>query len=221
MTLYSPHKKQRSIMRANTMASRLAAIVGLVAIAEAAHSHGHLHHRRHDHHGTEKTTEKRGGQCEFPSDAGLVAVTPDQQNAGWAMSPNQPCEPGNYCPYACPPGQVSMQWNPEATSYTYPLSMVRICAFLSAMARYLTDVGRWTLLRRERPNPKAFPREAILCGRNWCRDRRQQGRKALVFLPDCSPWKRSNAYPYSCGGNCHSCRSRPVLLVLNCCAVSI
>ncbi|QKX61764.1 uncharacterized protein TRUGW13939_08920 [Talaromyces rugulosus] len=108
-------------MRANTMASRLAAIVGLVAIAEAAHSHGHLHHRRHPD--TEKQTEKRGGQCEFPSDAGLVAVTPDEQNAGWAMSPNQLCEPGSYCPYACPPGQVSMQWNPKATSYTYPLSM--------------------------------------------------------------------------------------------------
>jgi hypothetical protein len=40
------------------------------------------------------------------------------------MSPNQPCKPGNYCPYACPPGQVSMQWDPEATSYAYPMSMV-------------------------------------------------------------------------------------------------
>jgi hypothetical protein len=40
------------------------------------------------------------------------------------MSPNQPCKPGNYCPYACPPGQVSMQWDPEATSYSYPMSMV-------------------------------------------------------------------------------------------------
>jgi hypothetical protein len=40
----------------------------------------------------------------FPTDAGLVAVTPDQENAGWAMSPNQPCLPGNYCPFACPSG---------------------------------------------------------------------------------------------------------------------
>ena len=68
--------------------------------------------------------ERRDGQCTFPTDAGLVSVTPDQENAGWAMSPNQPCLPGNYCPYACPPGQVSMQWDPDATSYTYPLSMV-------------------------------------------------------------------------------------------------
>ena len=68
--------------------------------------------------------ERRGGQCAFPTGAGLVAVTPNEQNGGWAMSPNQPCLPGSYCPYACPPGQVSMQWDPKATSYTYPQSMV-------------------------------------------------------------------------------------------------
>lgn len=70
------------------------------------------------------SVEKRGGQCQFPSDAGLVAVTPGSSNAGWALSPDQACEPGNFCPYACPPGQVSMQWNPLATAYTYPMSMV-------------------------------------------------------------------------------------------------
>lgn len=72
-----------------------------------------------------QTLEARGGKCQFPTDAGLVAVTPNEKNAGWAMSPDQPCKPGNYCPYACPPGQVSMQWDPEATSYSYPMSMVR------------------------------------------------------------------------------------------------
>ena len=68
--------------------------------------------------------KRRGGQCEFPTDAGLVAVTPDAQNGGWAMSPNQPCLPGNYCPYACPSGQMMDQWDPRATSYTFPQSMV-------------------------------------------------------------------------------------------------
>jgi hypothetical protein len=43
------------------------------------------------------------GVCEFPKDAGLVEVTPDQKNAGWAMAPDMACEPGMYCPYACPP----------------------------------------------------------------------------------------------------------------------
>ena len=71
----------------------------------------------------EAEMEKRGGQCQFPSDAGLVAVTPNDQNGGWAMSPDQCCEPGNYCPYACPPGQVMAQWDPQATAYTYPMSM--------------------------------------------------------------------------------------------------
>jgi hypothetical protein len=67
---------------------------------------------------------ERGESCAFPSSAGLVAITPGSKNAGWAMSPDQACKPGNYCPYACPSGQVMAQWNPDATSYTYPLSMV-------------------------------------------------------------------------------------------------
>ncbi|KMP07578.1 Sim1p [Coccidioides immitis H538.4] len=92
--------------------------------------HHHFHHRAatspvQKPHGVarSKPLKKRGGQCEFPSDAGLVAVTPNEENAGWAMSPDQPCEPGNYCPYACPPGMVMAQWDPKATSYTYPQSM--------------------------------------------------------------------------------------------------
>ncbi|OAG36509.1 hypothetical protein AYO21_09316 [Fonsecaea monophora] len=67
--------------------------------------------------------EKRQAQCAFPTDAGLVPVTPGNKNGGWAMSPDQPCTPGNYCPYACPAGQVSVQWDPSATSYSYPKSM--------------------------------------------------------------------------------------------------
>ena len=124
----------------------LSATVGAVLLLQASiisakHTHNVLD-RRHRHHNREgkkqienelelRTTklEKRG-QCQFPNDAGLVAVTPDQQNAGWAMSPNQPCLPNNYCPYACPSGQMMAQWSPDATSYTYPQSMVcpLICA---------------------------------------------------------------------------------------------
>ncbi|PLB52287.1 hypothetical protein P170DRAFT_434083 [Aspergillus steynii IBT 23096] len=89
------------------------AVLAFLAATEAA-QHGHHHNRRHPHSAAE---------CEFPSDAGLVSVTPKMKNAGWAMSPDQPCKPGNYCPYACPPGQVSMQWDPKATSYSYPMSM--------------------------------------------------------------------------------------------------
>ncbi|EMR82483.1 putative sun domain protein [Botrytis cinerea BcDW1] len=90
-------------------------------ILQKRHSHNRLHAspRAED----SKNLLQKRGTCAFPTDAGLVAVTPDSTNAGWAMSPDQACTPGSYCPYACPPGQVMAQWNPKATSYTYPLSM--------------------------------------------------------------------------------------------------
>ncbi|KUJ16709.1 uncharacterized protein LY89DRAFT_63125 [Mollisia scopiformis] len=101
----------------------------------------HLSHlgsleRRHNHHKKAHTSPrvegiegphtndlKKRSTCPFPSNAGLVAVTPGSSNGGWAMSPDQPCGLNSYCPYACPPGQVMAQWSPAATSYTYPESM--------------------------------------------------------------------------------------------------
>ncbi|KAJ5987521.1 hypothetical protein N7451_011886 [Penicillium sp. IBT 35674x] len=111
-------------MKFDISPARAAALVALIASVEAAH-HGHLHARHHEARTVPEsiTLQKKSGQCQFPTDAGLVSITPNEENAGWAMSPNQPCKPGNYCPYACPAGQVSMQWDPEATSYTYPMSM--------------------------------------------------------------------------------------------------
>ncbi|KAB8074972.1 hypothetical protein BDV29DRAFT_172711 [Aspergillus leporis] len=100
------------------------ALLGLIAAVEAAkHGHGHGHNHQHGSRAVAGGSGGSGGSCQFPTDAGLVAVTPNAMNAGWAMSPDQPCKPGNYCPYACPPGQVSMQWDPKATSYSYPMSM--------------------------------------------------------------------------------------------------
>lgn len=57
--------------------------------------------------------------CSLPSDADIVPVGAN----GWAMSPDEPCIPGKYCPYACPPGKVMNQWDQEATSYAFPKSM--------------------------------------------------------------------------------------------------
>jgi hypothetical protein len=134
-----------------TSASALLLFAASLVEANSIHSHLQVLHRRHrarrdlftspadialdeiearslvSH--AEIKLEKRGGQCQFPTDAGLVAVTPGSQNAGWAMSPDQPCLPGNYCPYACPPGQLSLQWDPSATSYKYPESMVSLPMF--------------------------------------------------------------------------------------------
>ena len=116
-----------------------AAILLLSLPCDAKHSH-RLQHlevmgKRHEHNklhaspragGLKAPVVEKRGICEFPSGAGLVAVTPGSSNGGWAMSPDQSCTAGGYCPYACPPGQVMAQWNPQATSYTYPLSMVRL-----------------------------------------------------------------------------------------------
>jgi Beta-glucosidase (SUN family) len=131
-------------MRARPFKASVSALLLLAApIVNAKHDHNLLAtiHKRHHAHREEhrsipeiaesgialrspKSGNGKAGQCQFPNDAGLVAVTPQEQNAGWAMSPDQPCVPDSYCPYACPPGQVMMQWDPEATSYTYPKSMV-------------------------------------------------------------------------------------------------
>lgn len=128
-------------MKFSSVSSCAVALISFIVTVEAAvlgHSHGHNH--LHQPRNEVVTVEKRGGQCQFPADAGLVAVTPDAMNAGWAMSPDQSCTPGHYCPYACPPGQVSMQWDPDATSYSYPMSMV--CWFLPCGAENVLTFGR-------------------------------------------------------------------------------
>lgn len=125
-----------------------AAILVLSLSCDAKHGHrlshmdvlGKRHHHSHRRleaspkaeaiEGDENELKKRGS-CAFPTNAGLVAVTPGSTNAGWAMSPDQACTPGSYCPYACPAGQVMAQWDPSATSYTYPQSMVCVPVHLS------------------------------------------------------------------------------------------
>ena len=118
----------------------IGAVVALNAVTiSAKHTHDVLaaFERRHLHHGREAKASpaERGpipekpklakrSTCDFPSDAGLVAVTPGSSNGGWAMSPDQPCALGSYCPYACPSGQMSMQWDPSATSYPSMVSII-------------------------------------------------------------------------------------------------
>lgn len=155
-------------MRSNNVLSGASAVLLLTSIASAKHGvHDHVQALHRQHHerlarSTPETAEvgveiraaspetaapaveKRDGQCAFPYDAGLVPVTPGSSNAGWAMSPDQPCKPGGYCPYACPPGEVMAQWDPKATSYTYPQSMVRC---LPVYMTKLTKVERRSVLR--------------------------------------------------------------------------
>ncbi|KAI9297234.1 hypothetical protein K502DRAFT_357441 [Neoconidiobolus thromboides FSU 785] len=51
--------------------------------------------------------------CVLPDDDSIVAITPNQANGGWAMSPDQTCTPGKWCPYSCKPGMVMNQWDPS------------------------------------------------------------------------------------------------------------
>lgn len=128
-------------MRHFSFTSAASALLLLAAVAQAhkgVHDHLEAIHRRHRESRSSRRINETGhqeeaarelvkrGSCAFPYDAGLVPVTPGSANAGWAMSPDQTCSPNSYCPYACPPGQVMMQWDPSATSYTYPASMVSV-----------------------------------------------------------------------------------------------
>ncbi|ORX67976.1 hypothetical protein DL89DRAFT_294502 [Linderina pennispora] len=53
----------------------------------------------------------------------VVPITPQSLNGGWAMSPDQSCKPGGWCPYACAPGYYSAQWDPSASAYNGAGSM--------------------------------------------------------------------------------------------------
>ncbi|WAO85275.1 Hypothetical protein NCS54_00251300 [Fusarium falciforme] len=110
-------------MRLATLPIALAGILSASPSFVAAKAHQH-HERGAGHlHGSPAPIVKRGGQCQFPTDdPNMVAVTPDEKNAGWAMSPDQECKPGSYCPFACKPGMVMNQWDPDST-YDYPASM--------------------------------------------------------------------------------------------------
>ncbi|KAJ4225410.1 hypothetical protein NW759_005109 [Fusarium solani] len=110
-------------MRLATLPIALAGILSASPSFVAAKAHQH-HERGAGHlHGSPAPIVKRGGQCQFPTDdPNMVAVTPDEKNGGWAMSPDQECKPGSYCPFACKPGMVMNQWDPDST-YDYPASM--------------------------------------------------------------------------------------------------
>lgn len=127
-------------MRLPTTISAISAVLALITTAAAFHSDIHKdfqteisvrrgQHSLHKHshakfHASKRATGGSSVTCAFPTDVGLVPVTPDLENGGWAMSPDEPCTPGKYCPYACPPGELMAQWDPDATEYVYPQSMV-------------------------------------------------------------------------------------------------
>ncbi|KAL7950282.1 hypothetical protein V8C42DRAFT_341130 [Trichoderma barbatum] len=119
-------------MKVTDVQAALASAVVLLSLpaGTVASSHKRFHqlpNKKHTHlrpHTVENSNSiVKRGTCAFPTDdPNLVAVTPDAENAGWAMSPDQPCLAGHYCPIACKPGMVMAQWDPDST-YSYPSSM--------------------------------------------------------------------------------------------------
>jgi hypothetical protein len=82
--------------------SSIAALCLLVLGEVTALDHSALFQKRHSHHRLHKKYAgpsitapaiRKRGTCQFPTDKGLVAVAPDKMNAGWAMSPDEPCLP--------------------------------------------------------------------------------------------------------------------------------
>ncbi|KAB5577719.1 hypothetical protein GE09DRAFT_529480 [Coniochaeta sp. 2T2.1] len=81
--------------------------------------HSHIHQHQHSDDVIAKREElKKRGICSLPDHPDLVPV-PGELNHGFAMSPDQTCANGTYCPIACVPGKVMAQWK-KGTGYTYP-----------------------------------------------------------------------------------------------------
>lgn len=86
------------------------------------HGHGHGHsHRVADAVEAPKVVARKA-PCALPDHPDLVRV-PGADNHGFAMSPDEPCEDGKWCPLACVSGKLMAQWKPN-TTYSYPESMV-------------------------------------------------------------------------------------------------
>lgn len=153
-----------------------AALLLLAQPAGATHSHHFAHSQFHakkhanaQEHQHRHLTEARDGvqkrgTCSLPDHPDLVTI-PGASNNGFAMSPDQPCTAGTYCPIACVPGKVMNQWKPN-TTYTYPESMV---SFRSASGSEYSgaDVieGRRSGMSRRRAC-EAVSRRAVLRGRH-------------------------------------------------------
>lgn len=113
-------------MKSQSLQAAAGAVLAIMAAApvDASLAHRQLHalEHRHSMKHVHRTTPVKRSTCQFPNGENMVAVTPGSKNAGWAMSPDQECKPGDWCPYACKAGMVSTQWQPGST-YSYPASM--------------------------------------------------------------------------------------------------
>jgi hypothetical protein len=123
----------------------------------AARRHAHGHHHRDTSNAS--TLEKRAS-CSLPSHPDLVPV-PGAMNSGFAMAGDVACLDGKYCPYACVPGKVMAQWQPNS-KYVYPESMVRMFARVPRTDKTLTCwTERWSQVQ-QRCRREALRRQTVL-----------------------------------------------------------
>ncbi|KAI0221580.1 hypothetical protein L0F63_001154, partial [Massospora cicadina] len=66
----------------------------------------------------EKAEPTYSSDCILPKDENIVPITPHALNRGWAMSPDQRCSRGTWCPYACNPGMYSAQFDSSSSAST-------------------------------------------------------------------------------------------------------
>src|SRR5689334_18816573 len=87
----------------------------------ATHGHRHAHEqlaRRHSHTHHQRdaanaSTLQKRASCTLPTHPDLVPV-PGEKNGGFAMAGDVSCDDGKYCPFACVPGKVMNQWQPNS-----------------------------------------------------------------------------------------------------------
>lgn len=160
-------------------------------LASSSHRHHHPLNRKHVHE-HQPVSAREGGDvterglatCPFPTGVGLVAITPDKDNAGWAMSPDQFCTRGSYCPYACPPGQMMAQWKKSSGYYTGDRM---VWHSLLRWQRSVTDIEAvwWSLLWPGRRCDEAVRRQRLLHGRHRHRYCGEQSWTGCLILSDC------------------------------------
>lgn len=115
-------------------ASILFAAQPVTATPGRGHRHAHEQFAKRHSHGHDGQLLAKRDSCSLPDHPDLVRV-PGALNNGFAMSPDEECTTGKWCPYACVPGKVMAQWEPN-TTYVYPESMVSIrpCVYIEEVA---------------------------------------------------------------------------------------
>lgn len=179
-----------------------ASILFSTQVVAAGHGHGHGHRHAHDQYSNRHThAHQRGGlpgtpkaprkaTCSLPDHPDLVHV-PGGDNNGFAMSPDEPCEDGKWCPIACVSGKVMAQWKPN-TTYNYPESMVRVAAGLPTQVGFVVLTTSSTvgfIVMEEKPRSHSRTRPIVWMAQVPSRPSTRPARLSRFARPSCQATK--------------------------------